>query len=436
MKLFHSFLILFQKACKADIVKVFSLTAVSTLVRMLTGLISVKVVAIIVGPSGIALLGQLNSFSTIIMNIVSGGINNGVTKYVSEHKQNDNTVKYFISVAFRITLVGSLLCGIFMILFHQWLSQIVMLSSDYGYVFLIFGFTVGFYAFNNLLVSILNGYKEFKKYVAVSIVSTLFGLCFTLGLVYYIGLSGALISAVTFQSVMLFVTLWMLRKSKWLSVAFFKQKFDKNIGKKYFGFAVMTLVSTLLVPTSQLFLRGYVISHISATEAGWWEAMNRISGMYLMVITTSFGVYYLPRLSEIMDPVELRREIFRAYKVIMPILIVGFSIIYFARHLIIRILFTPDFLPMENLFIWQLLGDLFKIASWLLAFLMLAKAMTKTFIITEVLGGLFYLGSAFLFIKYFGIVGGIQAYFLNYVAYTLLMVWIFRKIIFIKQCEY
>ena len=50
-----------KKIIATDLVKVTSLNAVATLVRMLTGFISVKVVAVLIGPAGVALLGQLLS---------------------------------------------------------------------------------------------------------------------------------------------------------------------------------------------------------------------------------------------------------------------------------------------------------------------------------------------------------------------------------------
>lgn len=124
----------------------------------------------------------------------------------------------------------------------------------------------------------------------------------------------------------------------------------------------MTLVSAATVPVTQMLLRGYVISHLSSIEAGWWEGMNRISAMYLMIITSSFGVYYLPRLSELTDRLEISKEIRKAYKIIIPVLLIGIITIYSLRYFIIRILFTADFLPMENLFIWQLLGDFLRYA--------------------------------------------------------------------------
>jgi len=429
--LIHSFVSLFRRAAKADIVKVFSLNAISTLVRMLTGLVSVKIVASVIGPGGVALLGQLNNFSSILLGMANGGINSGITKYVAEYKEDESEVKKLLSNALRITLFFTLIVSLGLIVLHNRLSQLVMLSDEYGYVFLIFGFTIFLYTLNTLLISILNGYKEFKKYVIVNIAGTIVGLFFTVGLVLSFGLKGALISAVTYQSVVFFITLWICRKAPWLSVSYYKGKLDRKILRRFLSYSAMTLVSLSVVPVSQMSLRGYVISNISITEAGWWEAMNRISGMYLMVITSSFSIYYLPRLSEIKETAELRHEIFKCYKVIIPMLLLGITVIYLLRNVVITILFSPDFYPMENLFIWQLLGDFFKICSWLLAFLMIAKSMTKTYIVTEVLFSASFVGLGFFFMSLNGVVGLTQAYLVNYVLYLICMFLLFRRVIFI-----
>lgn len=419
-----------QHVTKLDLVKVFSFTAISTLVRMLTGLISVKVVASIIGPAGVALVGQLNNFATMALSLSTGGINGGITKYIAEYKSDDRKVKDCLSTAFKITIICSLLVGVVLTLFHNFLSESIMLSPDYGYVFIIFGLTILLYALNMGLTSVINGFKEFQKYVKVNIAGSIIGLVFTLSLVWIWKLKGALISAVTFQSIMLFISLWMIRKTPWLKWEYFKQKLNKDLTKKYLNYSLMTFVSASVGPISQMLLRGYVISEISATEAGWWEAMNRISNMYLMVITTSFSVYYLPRLSELSDKKELRNEIFRSYKVIIPCLLAGLTIVYLLRHFVIKLLFTTEFLPMENLFIWQLGGDLFKIASWLLSYLMVAKAMTKWFITTEVSFTFLFVGLGFMFMYINGVVGITQAYLINSIAYLSMMIFIFRKLLF------
>lgn len=433
VKVFNSIAVLWKKFLNADIVKVFSLTSVSTLVRMLTGFISVKIVSVIIGPSGIALLGQLNSFSTIVMSLATGGINNGVTKYVAEDREDLPKIRQYLSTSLKITLFCSFIVGLSMIVLNGFLSTIIMKSDQYGYVFVVFGVTVFLYALNNLLLSVLNGFKKFRIYVKVNIANSIIGLVFYLLLVYFWELDGALISVVTYQSIMLLISLWMLRKEFWMNIQYFKSKLDRVVTKKFVHYTLMTFVTMATLPVSQLILRGYVISNISAVEAGWWEAMNRISQMYLMVVTSSFGVYYLPRLSELKENHEIRHEIFKAYKVILPLLFIGFAVIYLLRLFVIKILFTPDFYPMQQLFIWQLAGDLFKIASWLVAYLMVAKSMTKAFVITEFLFSALFVGLAFLFIHFNGVVGITQAHVINYMLYTVTMFVIFRKIMFVRQ---
>ena len=132
------------------------------------------------------------------------------------------------------------------------------------------------------------------------------------------------------------------------------------------------------------------------------------------------------------DSVEIKREIVKAYKVIVPMLLVAFTLVYLLRTVMIRILFTPEFLPMENLFFWQLAGDFFKICSWLLSFLLVAKSMTKAFVSTEVLFSLNFVILGFLFMRMNGVVGINQAYLVNYVVYLICMVFIFRRILYVK----
>jgi PST family polysaccharide transporter len=82
---------------------------------------------------------------------------------------------------------------------------------------------------------------------------------------------------------------------------------------------------------------------------------------------------------------------------------------------------------MKPLFTFQLLGDFFKIGSWLLAFLMLAKAMTRVFIVTEVLFASSFVILSYFFMDHYGIVGATYSFCINYALYWILMAFIMRK---------
>jgi PST family polysaccharide transporter len=149
--------------------------------------------------------------------------------------------------------------------------------------------------------------------------------------------------------------------------------------------------------------------------------MWRLSGAYLMLVTTTLGVYYLPKLSELQDAADIKREIIQGYIIILPVAAACGAIIYLLRYFIIRLLFSTEFAPMEQLFAWQMVGDTLKIGSWILAYLMLGKAMMKLFIFTEVMfAGTFYILTV-VFTNRMGLEGVALAHAINYLIYWLVM---------------
>ncbi len=416
----------------ADLVKVSSLNAVSTVIKMLTGLVSVKVVAAVIGPAGIALLGQLNNFSTITLGISNGGITTGITKYISEYSSSRKKYILFLGTGFWITVFFSILTSFVLILGAGYFSRLILHDEKYKYVFYFFGTTITFYALNALLISVINGFKEYKKYIIANILGSIVGLIFSVILSINYGIPGALISAVTFQSIVFLLTLFIIHKSYWFEWRIFTGKFSKLVAGKLGHFSLMALVSAILVPVAQLIVRGYITRNQTLVKAGLWEGINRISGMYLMVITTSLSVYYLPRLAEIKNNNEIKKEVSGVYRLIIPALIAATLVIFLLRKLIIQILFTKEFSGMQELFGFQLVGDIFKMSGWILGYLMIAKAMTRTYITMEVTSAALQVLLSILFINLYGTIGATIGYALGHLIYFSIMLIIFRKILFKK----
>ncbi len=408
------------------LIKTSVLTAISTIIKLIAGFVINKVIAIYVGPSGLAVVGQLQNFMSIITTFSNGAITNGIVKYIAEYQTIEQKQKIFSS-SIVISLICSLIISIFLFGFSDYLSELILKDVQYSSVFIIFGATIFLFALNMVLISILNGQKEIKKYVLVNITGSIFSLVFTSILIMQLNLMGALYAMVLNQSVMFFVTLAFVIKSSWFKLEYFKQGLDKESLSKLSKYSLMAIVSALTVPVSHLIIREYIGENLGWDSAGYWQGIWYISTMYLMLVTTTLGVYYLPRLSEIQDNKELRKEIFGGYKIIMPIVILASFIIFLLKEYVILIAFSKDFMPMMELFAWQLMGDVIKIASWLLAYLMLAKAMTKIFIYTEVLFSALFVGLSILFVDKFGLVGITYAYALNYLLYLVMMIFIFRK---------
>jgi PST family polysaccharide transporter len=84
---------------------------------------------------------------------------------------------------------------------------------------------------------------------------------------------------------------------------------------------------------------------------------------------------------------------------------------------------------MRDLFAWQMIGDTLKIGSWILAYLMLGKAMTKLFIGSEIIfAGSFY-ALTHVFTGLMGLEGVTLAHAINYFLYWIVMIVIIGKVV-------
>lgn len=115
------------------------------------------------------------------------------------------------------------------------------------------------------------------------------------------------------------------------------------------------------------------------------------------------------------------------YKIILPIVAAMSVGIWLFRFLIIRLILTEEFLPSESLFSWQFIGDFFKIASWLLGYVMLARAMKYKFIVTEIFFSISYVLFCYFFLDHYGLVGATYGFLLNNILLWLAMLFFIKR---------
>ena len=401
------------------LIKTSLLNAIAVAIKMLTMLGINKILAIYVGPAGYAAIGNFQNAVQMITTLGSGAINTGVTKYTAEYHADEAEQRKVWQTAGTIALVGSIVTGLLVAVFNRELADWFLSDEQYGSVFIWFGLTLVFFVFNTLLLAILNGKKEIKRYVCVNIIGSFFSLLVSALMIVQFCLYGALLTLAINQSLVFFVTLALCYRTTWFKLKYLVGGIDKksaiNLGK----FTAMAVTSAVAVPVSHIMVRNLLGENLGWDAAGYWEAMWRLSAAYLMFVTTTLGVYYLPRLAELQDPEDIKKEIIQGYKIILPVAAACGLVIYLLRDFIINLLFSKEFMPMRDLFGWQMLGDTLKIGSWILAYLMIGKAMMKIYIFTEVIFAFIFYILTWLFLDLFLIKAPVVSYVVNYILYFL-----------------
>ncbi len=403
------------------LIKTSLLNGIAVAIKMLTLLGLNKILAIYVGPSGYAALGQFQNAVQMITTFASGAINTGVTKYTAEYHSDEEAQHKVWRTAGTIAITGSLLSAVIIVLLNESLAIWFLKDANYGGVFVWFAASLVLFTSNALLLAILNGKKEIVRYIVANIAGSIFALSVTTLMAMRFGLYGALVALAVYQSLTFFVTLFVSYKTSWFRFDSLFGRIDKPTAINLLKYTAMALTSAACVPLSHILVRNHLGLAFGWQAAGYWEAMWRLSSAYLMIVTTTLSLYYLPRLSELKHVDDIKLEVINGYRLILPLAIVCSVFMYVFRDTIIVLLFTADFAPMRELFPWQLLGDTFKIASWILAYLMLGRAMIKLFVVTEIL----FAVSFVLLVYYFSSFGGIEsasiAHAVNYFVYFLIL---------------
>jgi PST family polysaccharide transporter len=204
-------------------------------------------------------------------------------------------------------------------------------------------------------------------------------------------------------------------------------RFDREMSLKLAAFSLMTLASALLPPLINIAVRNHLAQQFGWTQVGYWQAVTRISDAYLLFLTTAINIYYLPKLASTHERASLVAELRTAYRYLMPAVVVLAAAVYLTRNWITRLLFSADFTAANTLYAPQLAGDVIKIASFMLSYLMLAKAMTRLFVISECVFALSYLLLVYLFTASFGLIGAMYAFAVNYLLYLAFNVIVARR---------
>jgi len=402
------------------------LSAVATIIKIISGFIVTKVIAVYIGPSGLALIGQLQNFVNLVM-LASGNLfQTAITKYTAQYSE-DEVKKYELwSASIKIAIGLNVIMLMLLFGFSKSISLYLFKSSEYEFVLKILAISLPFFVINSMLLAILNGQKQIKKYVIINILLSIVSLILVTWLSIYYELNGALVAYVTNQSIVFFITIYYLKNETWFKIKNFIYKIKYRNIKKLFGFAIITFAAILSSNLSMIYIRDYISETISLVSAGYWQGIWTLSQVSLTLITTSLATYFLPTLSAMQEKGEITKELQNAISIIVPIAIIISLSMYFLRDLIIQVLYTKEFIPMRELFLWQMVGNVIKVCGWLFGYTLVAKAMVNYTVTSEIIFAIIMIVLTVFFIDIYGVIGVTYAYAVNSLLHFMTMLYLYK----------
>ena len=402
------------------LIKVAWLNSATLITKIIAGFLTTKFIAVFIGAEGLALIGNLKNFLNAVQSFATVGLYNGIVKYIGEFKNDTLKLSKTISTAYYLGFFTTIFISFLCYYNARSINDLIFYTQyDFAYIIKIMALALPFYALNMFCFSIMNGFSKYKILLIINIIGQIMGLCVTLLLIYQNNIDGALISVVIAPSLIFLITVVGILNRRSLITSIKVSNIDFRWLKKFGPYILMAIVSGIALPLVLIAIRSYIISSEGMKDAGFWEAMNRISSYYLMFVNSLMALYFLPRFKEIDNKIEFRKEVFSFYKTIIPLFGLGLLAIYLLRPFLVALFLTEDFNPVQDLFGWQLLGDFVKVLSVVIAYQFIAKKMFLHYIIIEIfLVVMLYFTSTY-FVDMYGVKGANIAGFIK-VADTML----------------
>lgn len=365
-----------------------------------------KVVAVLLGTEGMGVIGLFQSTINVLSTVCGLGLSQSAVKDISQGT-NESFEQFSKSISLTKKLVLLLaLFGMFItMVLSPWLSEWTFGDDRYTYAFMWLSVVVFLNIITEGQLAILKGARMLRLLAKASLLGSVVGLITSVPLYFWLGENGIVPSLIVAALTAMVLSWYFVRKVKYSNQVYaIKQAIREGKMMMQMGIALMYV--SFLVGVSDYIIRTFISNVANVDVVGLYQAGSMIINSYFGIVITALTTDYYPRISAInRNNEELQQEFNRQSEV--GLLMVGslVIIILFAMPLVVKILYTEDFMPIISFLQYAVLGVLFTVCSNALGMILLAKQASKTFFYTSTIGRIIIVGISLLSFKYWGLEG-------------------------------
>ncbi|MFC5769132.1 O-antigen translocase [Thauera sinica] len=392
----------------------------STLVKIVAGLVVIKVVAWKLGPEGFGLLSQVMTVVAITAMLAGAGVTNGLIKVLAGAPANTVEGKAWVSTAFTVTTLASAIIALLLIIFSEMLAN-RLLQGHLSSVFLGLALAQSVVAYGNLVQAEASSRGDSAFYAKTNILGTVLGAGIIAAAVHMSGFEGAAYGVMLMPALPgLLGFCYALKKNS----EFFRHlgwSVDKSRIRHLLSFSIVTLIGATSIPIAHLIIRDVVGRQSGWDQVGLWQGAVKISDVYMQFVGVVLVNYALPRCAA---ATNLDRAVVELKTTLLWLLLAisaGLLLLYLIRNIVIELVFSKDFLPMSDFFAAQFIGDIFRTVAASISFMFMARGIIRVSMMFELLQGVFLVVAFMLLANVAGRLAPVYAHVMTYGVLAIMM---------------
>ena len=398
-------------------------------VKILISILRMKVLALLLGPAGIGLLSIYNNLLAMMSTAAGLGMGSSGVRQIASVKGEEQALTRVRRVLFAALLVQGVLAMVGVWFLRTNIAEWLLGDREYATEVGLIGVAILLGLLGTAQTALLQGMRRIGDLARVTVLSALIGTVSGLAAVWFYGEVG-LIWFVVVQPLATIViasryTSRLPKPSAPRPSVVEIWEVWKPMAKLGVAFMLGGLATTAML----LLVRGRISQELGLDAAGHFAAAWGLTMTYVGFLLGAMGADYYPRLTEVIhDKVAAVRlmndqaQLGLAIGGPVLLLLIGLA------PWVITLLYSSAFEPAVSLLQWQMVGNVFKLASWALAFSIIAAARGKTFFLMELSFNIVFLSMVLIFLPHVGLEVTAYAFVLGYLVYLTIVYVLARNI--------
>lgn len=424
-----------QVASYRRILKSSSIIGGASVINILIGLVRTKIVAILLGPTGIGLVSLYASLMSTATAVATMGIGTIGTRQIAEALSQEN--QHALAVVRRAMFWGTWLlasAGALVVwALREVLAVKVLGGAEHAFIVGWLALGVALSVASASQGALIQGMRRIGDMARLSVFGSVLNTLLGLALLWQFGQTGLVAYVLAGPLTSFLLGHWYVSRLPKVTSEPVAMQEMVHQWKTLLRLGIPFMGAGLVGALVQLWIRVEVGTTLGVESIGHFQAASAISMQYIGFVLGAMGADYYPRLIGVMNDHKAATRLVNEQTEIALLLSAPVLIAFTGlAPWIIQLLYSKEFMPAVEILRWQLLGDVLKVASWPLGFVILAGGSGKTFFLSEsltliVMGGIIAIFLSTIGLKITGI-----AFLAAYAIYLPLIYWLAKREINIK----
>ena len=352
--------------------------------NIVLGLVRTKLIALLLGPSGMGLASLFNTTVGFVSQATNLGVSFSAVRHLSSlyDAGDEAALAHFVKVVRGWSLLTALLGMLVCVMIGPLLSQTTFAWGNHTLHFMLLAPAVGMLAITGGETAILKAMRALGALASVQVLAVVAALVISIPIYYFFGESGIVPVIVLMALATMLLTVRHSYRLVPLQLSGAKGMLGEGMEMVRLGVAFT--LAAVIGSASELLIRSYLNVVGDLDMLGLYNAGYMLTITYAGMVFSAMEADYFPRLSGVQHDIDATNEcVNRQMEVSLLLLSPMLAALMLSLPILIPLLFSAQFLPVVEMAQVATLAMYLKVMTLPVAYITLARGYSLSYLFLE-----------------------------------------------------